>query len=196
MSVLFEKSNTKLNLMKAFAGESQAINRYTFSASQAKKEGLAVVERIFTYTANQEREHAKQFYNRLKPFGGQSIKIEADFPVDIYSSTLDLLKAAKNNEYGEYNDAYRNFALEARSEGFEEIAELFNSIADIEKAHGDRFENVAKLIESGELFASNKEERWVCLNCGHIYTSKEALRLCTVCDHNQGYQIRESWLAI
>ena len=106
MSIKFENSNTKINLLKAFAGESKARNRYTFAASQAEKDGLQIIGKIFTFTANQEKEHAKLFYKKLAPFCGENIKIEGGYPIDLYNNTLDLLKCAKNNEYEEYNDVY------------------------------------------------------------------------------------------
>ncbi len=196
MSILFENSNTKVNLMKAFAGESQARNRYTFAAAQAKKEGLQVIGKVFEFTANQEKEHAELFYSKLASLHGQNISIEGDFPIDIYDSSLDLLKCAQNNEYEEYNDVYKKFGDEAKSEGFEDIANLFYNVAEIEKIHGDRFGKFIELIESKQLFESEKEERWICLNCGHIYTGKVAPKVCPVCNHGQGYQIRHDWILI
>ncbi len=196
MGVSFEKSNTKVNLMKAFAGESQARNRYTFAASQAKKEGLQVIEKVFTFTAEQEKEHAKLFYKKLKPLYGTNITIESDFPIDIYDNSLDLLKCAQNNEYGEYKDVYKSFGDEAKAEGFDEISKLFYNVAEIEKVHGDRFGKFIELIESKQLFESTNEERWICLNCGYIYTSKSAFKDCPVCDHGEGYQMRYDWILI
>lgn len=196
MAISFEKSNTKVNLMKAFAGESQARNRYTFAASQAKKEGLQVIQKVFEFTANQEKEHAEVFYKKLASLRGNTIQIESDFPIDIYDSSLDLLKCAQNNEYAEYNDVYKNFGDEAKSEGFDDIAKLFYNVAEVEKVHGDRFGKFIELIESKELFESTKEERWICLNCGYIYTGKAALKVCPICDHGQGYQMRHDWILI
>lgn len=196
MSIAFEKSNTKINLMKAFAGESQARNRYTFAAAQAKKEGLQVISKVFEFTANQEKEHAELFYGKLASLHGTNINITGDFPIDIYDSSLDLLKCAQNNEYEEYNDVYKSFGAEARSEGFDDIADLFYNVAEIEKIHGDRFGKFIELIENKQLFESEKEERWICLNCGHIYTGKTAPKLCAVCKHGQGYQIRHDWILI
>ncbi len=196
MSISFENSNTKINLMKAFAGESQARNRYTFAASQAKKEGLAVIEKLFTFTANQEKEHAKLFYKKLAPLYGKTVHIESDYPVDIYNNSLDLLKCAQNNEYEEYNNVYKSFGEEAKSEGFFEISEIFFKVAKIEKVHGERFEKFIKHIENKTLFESEREERWICLNCGEIVTSKKAPDICKVCEHPIGYQIRENWIAL
>lgn len=196
MATSFENSSTKINLIKAFAGESQARNRYTFAASQAKKEGLQFLEKVFLFTADQEKEHAKLFYNNLKPVAGELLTLTADFPVDIYESTLDVLKAAQNNEYEEYNHAYQLFGDEAKSEGFEKIANLFYDIAKIEKVHGDRFGKFIEYIETNRLFESDKEETWICLNCGNIYTGKKAPEICPVCDHPQGYNIRHNWILI
>lgn len=196
MAIAFEMSNTRINLMKAFAGESQARNRYTLAASQAKKEGLYVIQRVFEFTANQEKEHAEQFYKKLAPLADTQISISGDFPVNIYKDSIGNLKAAQENEYAEYNDVYQAFGDEAKSEGFEDIAKLFYDIAMVEKIHGDRYGTFLKLIESGKLFESDKEETWFCLNCGNIHKGKIAPELCPVCEHNQGYQIRHDWILI
>lgn len=196
MAISFENSNTKINLMKAFAGESQARNRYTFAASKAKKEGLSIVEKVFTFTADQEKEHAKLFYNKLKELHGQTIEITGDFPIDIYEKSLDLLKCARHNEYEEYNNVYKSFSEEAKSEGFEDISKLFAKVAEIEKVHGDRFNKFIEHIENGTLFKSDKEQRWICLNCGEIVVAKEAPKVCAVCNHNIGYQMRQDWILI
>ena len=182
--------------MKAFAGESQARNRYTFAASQAKKEGLNIIEKIFTFTANQEKEHAKLFYNHLKPLYGQNVNIEGGYPIDIYDNSLDLLKCAQHNEYEEYNNVYKAFGDEAKNEGFNEIANLFYNIAEIEKIHGDRFSKLIELIENNSLFSSDKEETWFCLNCGHIHKGKFAPDKCIVCNHGKGYYVRYNWISI
>lgn len=136
----FRESETLKNLMRAFAGESQARNRYTFSASLAKKEGLPVVESVFKFTAGQEKEHAEIFYNYLKDMKGETIFIDGGYPVDIYDRSLDLLKAAHHNEYEEYQDVYKTFGEIAKDEGFNQIASTFHMIAEIEKVHGDRFQ--------------------------------------------------------
>ena len=190
MAIDFEKSNTKANLMRAFAGESQARNRYTFSASQAKKQGLKVVEAVFTFTANQEKEHAEIFYEYLKPVAGQTIVIDGGYPVDIYEDTLDLLKSAQHNEYEEYDSVYKEFGDEAKREGFDDIAKSFHMIAGIEKVHGDRFGKFADLIEKNRLFVSDVETGWICLNCGYTFTGKEVPKECPVCKHDRGYFIR------
>jgi rubrerythrin len=190
MSVEFKNSITKDNLMRAFAGESQARNRYTFGASEAKKQRLHVVEAVFTFTANQEKEHAEIFYNHLKQLAGENICVDGCYPVDQYTQVNDLLRAAQHNEYEEHDDVYKNFGDKAKEEGFEKVAYSFYEIAKIEKIHGDRFGKFAEMIEKGELFVSNVETGWMCLNCGYVFTGKEAPQVCPVCQHDRGYFIR------
>lgn len=184
--------NTKTmeNLMRAFAGESQARNRYTFAASQAKKQNLHVVETIFTFTANQEKEHAEIFYGFLKDLSGETIHIDGGYPVDISPDMEKLLRFAQHNENEEHDVVYKAFGDTAREEGFEKIARTFHWIAEIEKTHGERFGKYAQLIEDGRLFVSDVETGWVCLNCGFVYNGKQAPAKCPVCDHDQGYFIR------
>ncbi len=190
MGVEFKNSETKDNLMRAFAGESQARNRYTFSASAAKKQGLYVVEWAFRYTADQEKEHAEIFYKHLKELVGQPISVDGTYPVDLQDDVVGLLRAAQHNEYEEYEDAYKAFGDKAKEEGFAKIAGSFQMIGRIEKTHGDRFGMLADMIEQGKLFVDDVECGWACLNCGHIHQGKQAPTKCPVCDHNQGYFIR------
>ncbi len=182
-------SQTKFNLMRGFAGESQARNRYTFGASQAKKEKLALIEKAFLYTADQERAHAKVFYNHLKELSGENIQIDARYPVEIFDNIVQTLRAAQHDEYQEWEQVYKSFANTAREEGFMSVANSFSQIAEIEKVHGDRFGDFAQQLENGSLFKSEKEEKWICLNCGHVHTSSEAPKACPVCHHPQGYFI-------
>lgn len=182
-------SKTKINLMKAFAGESQARNRYTFGASQAKGEKLALIEQAFLYTADQERAHAKVFYNHLKELSGGTIHIDGGYPVEIFDNIAQTLRAAQHDEYEEWEEVYKNFANTAREEGFLAVANSFDKIAEIEKIHGDRFGDFAQKMEDGTLFKSDKEEQWICLNCGHVHTGVEAPKACPVCQHPQGYFI-------
>lgn len=190
MSVNFLNSETKLNLMRAFAGESQARNRYTIAAAQAKTQKLHVIEAIFTFTANQEREHAEIFYNYLKESAGESITVEGGYPVDINSSVAQLLRFAQHNELEEYENVYQSFGQTASDEGFAEIAFSFNAIAKIEKVHADRFAKYAELLEQNRLFVSDTACKWMCLNCGHVFEGTEAPDRCPVCSHNKGFFIR------
>jgi len=186
----FLRSQTKINLMKAFAGESQARNRYTFAASQAKSQNLYVVQAVFEFTAGQEKEHAEIFYNHLKQAAGENITIDGSFPVDITDDAVKLLRMAHHNEYEEYEDVYKVFGDTAYDEGFSEIGLAFHNIAKIEKTHGDRFAMYAEALEQGKLFVSDAKCDWMCLNCGHIINSNEAPAVCPVCSHDRGYFIR------
>lgn len=191
MQIDFKSSKTKENLMKAFAGESQARNRYTFAASLARAQKLQVIEMVFNYTAGQEKEHAEIFYGYLNSMAGETINIEGGYPVDITNSISQLLRMAQHNEFEESDDVYKAFGDTAKEEGFGEIANVFYSIAQIEKTHGERFQKFAELLEQGKLFVSDVSCKWVCLNCGHIIDSKDAPKMCPVCKHDQGYFIRE-----
>jgi len=186
----FSKSITKDNLMRAFAGESQARNRYTFAASQAKKSGLQVISAIFAFTASQEQEHAEIFYNHLQEMAGSTIFIDGGYPVDISDNVADLLLKAQHNEYEEHDSVYQSFGQTARQEGFDQIASSFLQIAEIEKVHGDRFGKYAQLIREGKLFVADADVEWMCLNCGFVYKGKAAPVLCPVCKHDRGYFIR------
>ena len=178
MAVDFKESRTK---------ESQARNRYTFGAQQAKKAGLYVVSAVFQFTANQEKEHGEIFYNHLKKLAGETITVNGGYPVDIHDNVAELLRAAQHNEYEEYEPVYKTFGDIARQEGFTAVSHSFYQIADIEKTHGDRFGRFADLIEQGFLFTSANETSWICLNCGHIVNGLEAPKRCPVCRHDQGY---------
>lgn len=190
MAVEFENSVTKDNLMRAFAGESQARNRYTFAASQAEKNGMHVISAIFAFTASQEKEHAEIFYQHLQEMAGKNIFIDGGYPVDISEDIAGLLSMAQHNEYEEHDDVYQKFGEMAREEGFERIAASFFQIANIEKIHGDRFGKYAELIKQGKLFVSDVEEEWMCLNCGFVYKGTSAPNVCPVCHHDRGFFIR------
>lgn len=184
-------SATKENLLRAFAGESQARNRYTFAATVCRKNNLQAMEAVFLYTAGQEKEHGEIFYNFLKKAGCENVYItEAGYPVDLSDKPEDLLQLAHDHEMDEYGDVYPAFAGIAEEEGFGEIARRFRQIADIEKVHADRFQRFAKLMKEGKLFISDVETGWICLNCGHVLQGKQAPAKCPVCDHDQGYFIR------
>ena len=192
-NVDFMKSKTRENLMRSFAGESQARNRYTIAASAARKEKLEVAARVFEFTADQERAHAKVFYDLLLPSAGQNIAIDGNYPIDLSDKTLDLLKAARHNEYQEFEHDYAGFAKTAHSEGFDLIGGQFELIAQIEKVHGDRFGALADWLEQGGLFAEKQETAWMCLNCGEIVKSTIAPQVCPVCRHGQGWYVRLDW---
>lgn len=186
----FKDSRTKENLMRAFAGESQARNRYIFSAKEAKKSGLYIIEAVFEFTAKQEEAHAKVYYDCLKELGGQNISIDGNYPVDIYNNVVDMLKAAAHNEMQEYEHDYKEFGDIAKEEGFGRLANIFYNIADIEKTHGSRFAKYAELLENDKLFISDVETEWMCLNCGYIYKGTKPPEMCPVCLHNKGFFVR------
>ena len=186
----FNLSATKDNLMKAFAGESMARNRYTFSAELARKQSLHVIEAVFTYTANQEKEHAEIFYQHLTELAGQELNVNGDYPIDITNDVVQLLRYAQHHEYAEHSPIYKEFGDTATNEGFTQVATSFKLIAEIEKPHGDRFGMLADLLESGKLFVSDTVCDWVCLNCGHIVNALGAPEKCPVCKHDKGFFIR------
>ena len=186
----FQQSETKKNLMRAFAGESQARNRYTFAAEQAKEQNLQVVEFVFQFTAEQERAHAEVFYNHLKELSGETVHIDGGYPVDLYESVLELLRAAEHNEYEEFDPVYQVFGDKALEEGFPQVAASFHRIAEIEKIHGERFGRLADLLEQNQLFISDVACKWMCLNCGFVFEGKEAPQKCPVCSHDKGFFIR------
>lgn len=190
MAVEFRNSETKDNLMRAFAGESQARNRYTFAAAQAKKQKQQAISELFLYTANQEKEHAEIFYNHLKELAGETIHVDGGYPVDITDDLAKLLRMAQHNEYEEHDDVYKRFGEKAKEEGFSRVAASFHLIAEIEKTHGDRFGKFAKWLEENKLHISDVKTGWMCLNCGYIYEGDAAPAHCPVCDHDRGYFIR------
>lgn len=189
MVTKFKDSKTKENLMKAFAGESQARNRYTFAAEEAKKQGLYAVREVFLFTAEQERAHAERFYELLREIEGETIEICAGYPVDRRDSVETLLYAAQHNEYEESDDVYQAFGDVAKEEGFMEVASAFYQIAKIEKIHGDRFGKLAQLLETGKYFENTEVGTWMCLNCGHIHSGVKVPGVCPVCRHERGYFI-------
>ena len=185
-------SRTKQNLMRAFAGESQARNRYTFAAELAQQNGLYVIKKIFDFTAEQEKEHAKVFYDFLNEAEGENINIDAGYPVNTSKDVLTQLKNALHNEFEEADSAYKEFGDIAKEEGFTHIAGKFYLIADIEREHARRFEEVAKLMEENKLFVSDVKTGWMCLGCGYIVESEIEPQNCPVCDSGQGFFIRMS----
>lgn len=165
-------SRTEQNLMTAFAGESQARNKYTYYASKARKEGYVQIAELFEETANNEKEHAKIWFKLLN--GG-------------IGSTLDNLKAAAAGENDEWTDMYARMAKEAREEGFDDIARLFDGVAAIEKEHEERYLALVSNIENDTVFKKDTKVVWICRNCGHIVDAPEAPKGCPVCAHPQAY---------
>lgn len=164
-------SKTEANLWAAFAGESQARNKYTYYASKAKKEGYEQISELFTETANQEKEHAKLWFKLIHG-------------VD---STIENLKDAAQGENDEWTDMYPRMAKEAREEGFDEIAALFEGVAAIEKVHEEKYKKLLQNIEDGIVFSRDGDTVWQCRNCGHIHIGKQAPEVCPVCNHPQAY---------
>ena len=177
-------TQTEKNLLAAFAGESQARNRYTYFASQARKEGYEQIAAIFAETAEQEKEHAKREFKFLE---GGEVEIAAAFPAGVIGTTLENLKAAAAGEHYEHTEMYPGFAGTADKEGFAEIAEVFRKIAVAEKHHEERYLTLAKNITDGLVFKREKLVRWVCRNCGYVHEGPEAPELCPACAHPQSY---------
>ena len=166
-------SKTEANLMAAFAGESQARNKYTYYASKAKKEGYEQIAAIFEETANNEKEHAKMWFKQLH---------NGEVP-----STIENLKDAANGENYEWTEMYEEFAKTAEEEGFTEIARLFRGVGEIEKHHEERYLKLVDNIENNLVFKRDEEVIWICRNCGHVYYGKEAPMVCPICNHKQSY---------
>ena len=177
-------SRTETNLMAAFAGESQARNRYTFSASAAKKEGLEVVARTFLEISDQEKEHAKRLFSFMK--GGETA-ITGTFPAGPLGASIDNLKAAAGGENHEHTSMYPGFAKIADGEGFPAIAALFRMIAIAEIEHEKRYRKLVSLLEKGEMFKRGKPVKWRCLNCGYTHEGPEPPASCPTCAHPRAY---------
>jgi rubrerythrin len=177
-------SQTEKNLLAAFAGESQARNRYSYFASQAKKEGYEQIAAIFEETANQEKEHAKREFKFLK---GGEVEITAGFPAGVIGTTVDNLKEAAAGEHYETTEMYPGFAEVADKEGFKEIAEVFRNIAIAEKRHEQRYLKLAQNITDRLVFKRDKPVRWVCRNCGYVHEGLEPPKVCPACAHPLSY---------
>ena len=188
----FKGSETERNLLTAFAGESQARNRYTYFSSHAKKEGFVQISAIFEETANQEKEHAKRFFKFLN---GGEVEIKASFPAGVISSTYDNLIAAADGERHEFTEMYPDFAKKAREEGFEQIAETFEAVAVAEKQHEKRYRKLAENIKSNRVFVQDKEVVWQCRNCGYLHTGTGAPEQCPACLHPRAHfeLLGENW---
>ena len=177
-------TETEKNLLKSFAGESQARMRYSYYAKAAKKEGLHQISDIFTETADNERSHAKQFYKFLE---GGNVEITASYPAGIIGSTLENLKAAAEGENEEWAELYPSFAKVAREEGFPQSAAAFDMISTIEKAHENRYRKLYKNLEEGKVFKRDNKVVWKCQVCGYLHEGEQAPKLCPACKHPQAY---------
>ena len=177
-------TQTEKNILTAFAGESQARNRYSYFASQAKKDGYVQISDIFEETANQEKEHAKRLFKLLQ---GGELEISASFPAGVIGTTLDNLKESAGGENYEWTEMYPGFAKTARDEGFEAIAKIFESIAVAEKQHEKRYLDLAENIKAGRVFKRKEKVVWRCRNCGYLHEGNEAPELCPACAHEQAH---------
>ena len=185
-------TKTKKNLLAAFAGESQARNRYTYFASKAKKQGYEQISAIFLETADNEKEHAERIFKFLE--GGEA-EVSASFPAGVIGDTVDNLKAAASGENYEHTTMYPEFARIAEEEGFDEIAAVFRSIANAEKQHEKRYLGLMENIKQGRVFKREKVVKWRCRNCGYIHEGPEAPNECPACAHPQAYYelLCENW---
>ncbi len=177
-------SQTEKNLLKAFAGESQARNRYTFFASVAKKDGFEQIAAIFTETADNEKEHAEIFFKYLK---GGDVEITAEYPAGKIGTTAENLLHAAEGEKLEWGTLYPDFEKTAREEGFEDVAESFKEIAEVEEQHEKRYRKLLENVKNGKVFKKDKVVKWKCRNCGYVHTGKEAPKVCPSCKHPQSY---------
>ena len=177
-------SETEKNLLKAFAGESQARNRYTYFASKARKEGYRQIAEIFEETANHEREHAKRFFSYLE---GGGVEIQATYPAGVVGTTLENLEAAAAGEHEEHTALYPAFAETAREEGYEEVAVLFEKVSVAEKGHETRYRKLAENVRAGQVFRKDASVWWRCLNCGYLHEGTEAPPVCPACAHPQAH---------
>jgi len=185
-------SRTEKNLLTAFAGESQARNRYTYFAGQAKKEGYVQIADIFEETANQEKEHAKRFFKFLE--GGEA-EVKWAFPAGKIGTTAENLQAAAAGEHEEWTHMYPNFAKIAREEGFEEVAKAFEAISVAEKQHEKRYNDLRSNVESGKVFKKDSKATWRCRNCGYLHDGTEAPDMCPACLHPKAHfeTLGENW---
>jgi len=192
MSKSLKGTQTEKNILTAFAGESQARNRYTFFASAANKEGYVQVGKIFEETAAQEKEHAERLFKMLE---GGEVSITASFPAGVIGKTADNLKESFTGEDYEWQTMYPGFAKTAREEGFAEIADVFERIAVAEKQHSRRYQALRKNIEDGSVFKKDKPVVWRCINCGYIHTGKTPPEKCPACAHEKKYFeiLGENW---
>ena len=177
-------TQTEKNLLKAFAGESQAKNRYTFFSKKAKEDGFEQIAELFMVTALQEEQHAKIFFKFLE---GGPVEITATYPAGSIGATVDNLKAAAMGEHEEWAELYPHFAEVAEKEGFAKVASAFKLIAKVEKEHEDRYKKLYERVEKDQVFEREDEVEWVCRKCGYVHKGKKALKNCPACGHPQSY---------
>lgn len=185
-------TKTEKNLLTAFAGESQARNRYTYFAGKAKQEGFMQISAVFEETANQEKEHAKRFFKFLE---GGDVEIVAAFPAGVIGTTEENLMAAAAGEHHEWTDMYPSFAKIAKEEGFDVVAKVFEFISIAEKQHEKRYNDLLKNVKEQKVFKKDKPVVWRCLNCGYLHEGDEAPQSCPACAHPQSYfeLLGENW---
>jgi rubrerythrin len=185
-------SKTEVNLLTAFAGESQARNRYTYFASAARKEGFEQIANIFIETAENEKEHAKVFFKYME---GGDVQITASYPAGTIGTTLKNLEAAAAGENMEWTRIYADFAKTAREEGFSEVAQSFDQISKVEKFHESRYAELISNITKGEVFKKSAPVKWHCINCGYVHEGSEAPHICPACRHPQSFYevLSENW---
>ncbi len=185
-------TQTEKNLLIAFAGESQARNRYTYFAGAARKEGLVQIAEVFAETADQEKEHAKRFFKFLE---GGEVEISERFPAGVIGNTLENLRAAAAGEEHEWTEMYPAFAKVAREEGFPEVAAAFDAISIAEKQHGKRYTDLADNLDAGRVFRRDGKVVWRCRNCGYLHEAEEAPEVCPACLHPKAYfeLLAENW---
>jgi rubrerythrin len=188
----FKGSQTERNLLLAFTGESEARNRYTFFASQARNDGYIQIATIFEETANQEKEHAKRFFKYLQ---GGEVQIQCSFPAGVVGTTAENLLAAANGEHHEWSELYPVFSAIAKKEGFNAIGIIFEKISVAEKQHERRFCGLLENIQNGRVFKRDQSVKWRCMNCGYIHEGPEASAACPACAHPQAYfeLLAENW---
>jgi rubrerythrin len=185
-------SKTERNILTAFAGESQARNKYTYFASKAREEGFQQISAIFTETSDQEKEHAKRLFKLLE---GGAVEITATFPAGVIGTTIENLGEAASGENYEWKEMYPSFAKIAREEGYDAVAIVFESIAVAEKQHAKRYEKLMANIKDGKVFKKDRPVVWRCMNCGYIFEATEAPKACPACAHSQAYfeVLGENW---
>jgi len=185
-------TQTEKNILTAFCGESQARNRYTYFAAQAKKEGFVQIQHIFEETSDQEKEHAKRLFKLLE---GGEVEVTAGFPAGVIGTTVENLKEGAAGENYEYTTMYPEFAAKAREEGFDAIAFIFESIAVAERQHEKRYKALVANIEAGNVFSRSMKVTWRCRNCGYVHEGEKAMEMCPACAHPQAHfeLLGENW---